>query len=105
VNLLDKYRAKLKEVAPAASPKVVQNILEREDQKVAPLLVKCAVCHENAWWESRYGRLVCGVCHPPVPGAIRKWIGNPDAYARMKALKPSVLLSFEDFRRRLQDGQ
>lgn len=29
----------------------------------------CQGCGETDFWKSRYGRIVCRVCHPPVPGA------------------------------------
>ena len=55
----------------------------REDKAEALLeagkiveLKPCHVCGEHGWWLSARGVLACGVCHPPVPGAVKKWIGN-----------------------------
>jgi hypothetical protein len=65
----------------------------------------CPTCHERAFWESVYDALHCGVCSPPAgPALVRRWIGDSEAYTRMKAAKPAVLLSLEDFRRRLQNA-
>jgi hypothetical protein len=66
----------------------------------------CPACEEYAWWLSTYGVLMCGVCHPPASAAlVKRWIGDPEAYVRMKMTRPAVLLSFEDFKqRRLQNA-
>lgn len=51
-------------------------------------LKPCRICHEYAWWLSIHSALVCGVCHPPAsPAFVRKWISNPDAYARIGGAK------------------
>ncbi|MGD0658833.1 MAG: hypothetical protein ABSD38_12270 [Syntrophorhabdales bacterium] len=64
----------------------------------------CPSCHEFAWWLSIHGVLVCGLCHPPAsPALVKRWIGDQEAYARMKASRLGVLLSFEDFRLRLKN--
>ncbi|MGD0656646.1 MAG: hypothetical protein ABSD38_01105 [Syntrophorhabdales bacterium] len=60
----------------------------------------CRICGENAWWLSVYGALRCGVCHPPVPGAVKKWIGDPDTLRRIKANMGAVILSWEWIRER-----
>ncbi len=50
--------------------------------QVIEALSPCPVCHENAWWLSTHGVLVCGVCHPPAVGALKKWmIGQTDGKA------------------------
>lgn len=65
----------------------------------------CPTCHARAYWISIHDALVCGLCHPPAsPASVKKWIGDPEAYNRLKAAKPGLLLSFEDFRRRLQNA-
>lgn len=101
MNLFEKYRAKLKDLTPAdraMDEKVLKPV--REAEKVIPSNV-CPACQEYAWWESTYGCLVCGVCHPPArPDLIRRWIGDPERYARLKASRPSVVLSYEECRRR-----
>jgi hypothetical protein len=63
-------------------------------------LQPCPICRHYAWWLSVYGVLVCGVCHPPAPGSVKKWIADPETLIRMKADKPAALLSFEYFRRK-----
>jgi ssDNA-binding Zn-finger/Zn-ribbon topoisomerase 1 len=60
----------------------------------------CPNCNEYAWWLSIHGVLVCGVCHPPVSGTVKKWISDPDTLTRMKAARPAVVLSWEEIRQR-----
>jgi hypothetical protein len=60
----------------------------------------CPNCHEYAWWLSIHGVLVCGCCHPPMPGTIKKWVGDSERYSKMKGSKPAVLLSWEEARQR-----
>jgi hypothetical protein len=114
MNLLDKYRARLNEVTPAndpiektlelvhpsSNPKAAESVTRDETGEIESL-VPCPVCHEYAWWVSKYGVLRCGVCHPPATsGAVKKWIGDRDILNRMKANKESVLLSWEEIRNR-----
>ena len=32
----------------------------------------CRLCHSNTWWESIYGKLTCGTCHPPAHQKITR---------------------------------
>jgi hypothetical protein len=98
MNLFDKYSARLRDLSPADSPKIVESIPEKKPERGA--LSECSTCHENAWWESHYGRLICGVCHPPMPRAVKKWIGGPDVVVRMKDENGASILSLEELRRR-----
>jgi hypothetical protein len=61
----------------------------------------CPTCDARAFWLSVHGAVICGVCHPPASSAlVKRWIGDPETLTRMKAAKPGVLLSFEDFKQR-----
>ena len=61
----------------------------------------CHICGTFSWWEPVYGALRCGCCLPPAsPALVGQWIGDPEAYARLKASKPGVVLSLEECRRR-----
>ena len=65
MNLFDKYRARLKDLTPADEPtreEIPQPV--RKPEEIVQSNV-CSTCHKYAWWESVYGRIVCGVCHPP----------------------------------------
>jgi hypothetical protein len=33
-------------------------------------------------------------------GTVKKWIGDPEAYARLKAVKSAVVLSLDEMRER-----
>ena len=81
-------------------PMRIEEQIEKEIEELRP----CRVCHENAWWLSVYGALRCGVCHPPVPGAVKKWIGAPECSARLEASGPAVVLSWEEARQRKAPG-
>ncbi|MGD0488255.1 MAG: hypothetical protein ABSB94_13785 [Syntrophorhabdales bacterium] len=61
-------------------------------------LKPCHVCNEYAWWLSIHGVLVCGICHPPAPGTVKKWIGDQEAVNRMKVARPAVVLSWQEIR-------
>lgn len=63
-------------------------------------LQPCPICGTFSWWLSIHGVLVCGVCHPPMPATVKKWIGDPEAYGRMKAARPALVLSWEEIRQR-----
>jgi hypothetical protein len=57
----------------------------------------CHICHKYAWWLSMYGALRCGVCHPPVSGAVRRWIGGPEALGQAEGQRTRRhLLSWEE---------
>jgi len=60
----------------------------------------CPICGAFAWWLSIHRVVVCGVCHPPMPGTVKRWIGDPEAYARMRGSKPAVVLSLDEIRER-----
>jgi hypothetical protein len=57
--------------------------------KIAELR-NCHICGEYAWWLSAHGALACGVCHPPAPGAGKKWIGDPEALNKLKTGKSAA---------------
>ena len=63
-------------------------------------LQHCPICGAFSWWLSLHGVLICGVCHPPMSGTVKKWIGDPEAYARLKAVKSAVVLSLDEMRER-----
>ncbi|MGA2109443.1 MAG: hypothetical protein ABSH25_17600 [Syntrophorhabdales bacterium] len=54
----------------------------------------CHICGQYAWYLSKTETLRCGVCHPPKPEAVKKWIGDPECYATLKATMPNVLFSW-----------
>lgn len=40
-----------------------------------PVQGPCYRCRRFVWWESVYGVVVCGACHPPaVPELVRRWL-------------------------------
>lgn len=65
----------------------------------------CQNCNEYAWWLSKSGTLRCGVCHPPMQGTVRRWIGDPECYARLKASGPAVILPWVGARQRKAEGE
>lgn len=59
-------------------------------------LKNCHICGEYAWYLSKAGTVLCGVCHPPASEAVKKWIGDPECYATLKAAMPNVLFSWAE---------
>jgi len=52
---------------PKTQPGMEPVLIER-------LQSKCHCCHQYNWWESIYGAVACGVCHPPVKeDLVKKW--------------------------------
>ncbi len=90
-------RATFEEAFTPKSAEAVNVLIETG--KIEPAL-PCYICGEFAWWLSVYGVLVCGVCHPPVPATVKRWIGGPEAYGRMKASETAVVLSLDEIRER-----
>ncbi len=76
----------------------------RNGIEVTEPVLPCHICHEYAWWLSIHGVLVCGVCHPPKPTTVKKWISDPEAYGRMKGDKRAVVLSIDEIRARKAKG-
>jgi hypothetical protein len=38
----------------------------------------CPTCRERRFWRSTYGRVTCGVCHPPAaPELVERWLSEP----------------------------
>lgn len=65
-------------------------------------LENCHTCHTFSWWISIHGVLVCGVCHPSArPDLVKRWIGDPECYTRLKASRSGGPPSIEDFIRRV----
>jgi hypothetical protein len=56
----------------------------------------CQICGQYAWYLSKAETLCCGVCHPPKPAAVKKWIGDPECYSTMKAAMPNVSFSWAE---------
>jgi hypothetical protein len=105
MNFFEKW-GRLKYIPDVADEPVEEKVLEPtpKAEKIGEL-GPCRICGENAWWLSVYGALRCGVCHPPVPGAVKKWIGDPECSARLKASGPAVVLSWEEARQRKAGGE
>jgi hypothetical protein len=110
MNLMDKYRAELKaarlkdkgagETLAKTDRVDTSDIYGAETGKKEPT-APCPVCREYAWWLSVYGALRCGCCSPPASLAlVRRWIGDPEAYARLKTARPAVVLSLDEIRER-----
>ena len=34
----------------------------------------CYACWSRSWWTAGHGHWICGICHPPAPGAVRAGI-------------------------------
>ncbi|MGB9866583.1 MAG: hypothetical protein ACPLPR_01550 [Bacillota bacterium] len=46
----------------------------------------CGSCKQGEWWISRYGVLVCAICHAPAsPELVRMWVSKQEA-AELAAL-------------------
>lgn len=81
-------------------------VITMPEDKAQPLLragtitelKACHICGEYAWWVSIRGAFVCGVCHPPTPGAVKKWIGEPEMLNRLKVSRSAVILSWQEIR-------
>lgn len=99
MNFFEKW-GRLKDLGPVDLPKSHEAAPVQEARENIQLN-PCSTCHENAWWESVYGALRCGCCHPPASfAAVRRWLGDPEAYAKMKARTPAVVLYLGEPRQR-----
>lgn len=91
MNLMEKYRSKIKEINTGENLPILCSDNKRSDtgtdevstDYLAPSKVKsrsipdepCSICHRWAWWESIYGSIVCGFCHPPADhDLVKSWI-------------------------------
>ncbi len=82
------------------TPKGIEPLARLIGQEKVKPAHPCHICHEYAWWLTIHDVLICGVCHPPVPGTVKKWIGDLDRLAQLKADKTGVILSWEEIRER-----
>ena len=37
---------------------------------------RCPSCHENRFWRSIYGNVICGYCHPPSSAVVAEWLDS-----------------------------